>query len=61
LPVAVVSHQGPDLFAAVTPAAGVPDMLRYEKFTSGPARRFASQHIGETVPSDSDEPSEGAA
>ena len=35
--VAAVGSQRPDLFAAVTPAAGVLDMLRYDRFTSGGA------------------------
>lgn len=35
--VAAVSNQRPELFAAATPAAGVLDMLRYDRFTSGGA------------------------
>jgi len=35
--VAAVSQQRPDLFVAAAPAAGVLDMLRYDKFTSGGA------------------------
>jgi len=35
--VAAVSQQRPELFAAAAPAAGVLDMLRYDKFTSGGA------------------------
>ena len=30
-------YERPDLFAAASPAAGVLDMLRYDKFTSGGA------------------------
>jgi prolyl oligopeptidase len=35
--VAAVMEQRPDLFAAVLPAAGVLDMLRYDRFTGGKA------------------------
>ena len=35
--VAAVMQQRPDLFAAVLPAAGVLDMLRYDRFTGGRA------------------------
>lgn len=35
--VAAVMQQRPDLFAAVLPAAGVLDMLRYDRFTGGKA------------------------
>ncbi len=48
--VAAVMEQRPDLFAAVLPAVGVLDMLRYDRFTGG--RAWVTEYGTATDPSD---------
>ena len=50
--VAAVMEQRPDLFAAVIPAVGVLDMLRYHQFTGG--RAWVTEYGSSGVPEDFD-------